>query len=121
MTALEVLKRANDRIDQTLDAGPSIRLELMNIVGSSLMSLGDSVTAEAVADRAVAEARRTLPAERPFGIRARLLRAWALMYRGKTKEMRAELDAVFPLLQTSSSDQHRRPGVRLAAAVWVGC
>jgi serine/threonine-protein kinase len=102
MTALEVLKRANDRIDQTLDAGPSIRLELMNIVGSSLMSLGDSVTAEGIADRAAAEARGLLPASDPLAVRARLVRAWALMYRGKTKEMRQELDDLFPVLQKSS-------------------
>ncbi len=75
----------------------------MHVVGSSLMSLGDSVTAEAVADRAVAEARQKLPANDPLALRARLLRAWALMHRGKTKEMRAELDGVFPLLQHSSA------------------
>ena len=74
----------------------------MHVVGSSLMSLGDSVTAEAVADRAVAEARQKLPADDALALRARLLRAWTLMYRGKTKEMRAELDDVFPLLQHSS-------------------
>ena len=102
MTALEMLKRANERIDQTLDAGSSTRLELMHVVGSSIMSLGDSVTAEAVADRAVTEARLNLSADDPLALRARLLRAWTLMYRGKTKELRAELDDVFPLLQKSS-------------------
>lgn len=103
MTALEVLKRANDRIDQTLDTGPSIRTELMNIVGSSLMSLGDSATAEAVAGRAVAEAQRNLAPDDPLAMRARLLRAWVLLYRGKTKEMRSELDGVFPVLQRSNA------------------
>ena len=103
ITALEVLKRANDRISHTLDAGPSIRVELMNVVGSSLMSLGDSVTAETIADRAVAEAGRRLPAGDSLALRARLLRAWALMYRGKTKEMRRELDDLSRELERSSA------------------
>jgi eukaryotic-like serine/threonine-protein kinase len=100
LTALEVLRRANDRIDSALDAGPATRLELTNIVGSSLMSLGDYVTAETVADRAVRESQR-LPADHALTLRARLLRSWVLMYRGKTKEMRKELDGVFPALERS--------------------
>lgn len=102
LTALELLKRANERIDSTLDAGPPTRLELMNLVGSSLMSLGDMESAEAAANRGVAEAGRNLSGDHPLALRARLLRSWVLLYRGETKEMRKELDAVFPVLQRSS-------------------
>lgn len=103
MTALELLRRASTSIDQRLDKSPAIRIELMNTVGSSLMSLGDSAAAEEIAGRAVAEARRSVSPDAPLALRARLLHAWALMYRGRTAEMRKELDDVFPLVERSSS------------------
>lgn len=100
LTALDLLKRANERIDNTLTSSPGVRSELRNAVGASLMSLGDTETAEVVTDRAVLEATETLTDNDPELLRARLLRAWVLLYRGKTKEMRLEIDRVMAAMET---------------------
>ncbi len=40
-------------------------------------------------------------------LRARLLRAWPLMYRGKIQQMREEIDAVIPALERNPSTEPR--------------
>jgi serine/threonine-protein kinase len=102
LTALDVLKRAGERIDTTLGHTPQVRGDLLNIIGSSLMSLGDTAAAEQVADRAVAEASRA-GTMGPQYLRARLLRSWVLMFRGKTKEMRVELDGIWSSVLSSGN------------------
>ena len=95
LTALDVLKRARDRVEKGLDTDPTVRVELLNLLGSSLMSLGDAAAAETVVDRAIKEARGQLGAGHPLTLRAGLLRSWVLMFRGKTHEARGGLDEVF--------------------------
>jgi serine/threonine-protein kinase len=95
LTALDVLDRASDRIQAGLHADPAVRVELLNILGSSLMSLGETEKAETVTDRAVKEARTNLDERDPLALRAKLLSAWVLMYRGKTSEARSHLDEFF--------------------------
>ena len=95
LTALDVLNRARERIETSLDTDPTVRVELLNILGSSLMSLGETETAETVTARAMEEANENLPVDHPLALRAALLRSWVLMYRGKTDEARSRLDEVF--------------------------
>ena len=98
MPVLDLLKQARERVN-TLDAGPEVRVELLNILGSSLLSLSDTDTTEAVMNQAVDEGIRGLGATHPLTLRARLVRNWVHMYRGRTKEMRAELEQIIPALE----------------------
>ncbi len=95
LSALDILNRAHDRILKGLDTEATVRVELLNILGASLMSLGETATAENVAARAFDEARNSLSTGDPLALRARLLQSWVLMYRGKTEEARENLDAFF--------------------------
>ncbi len=95
LSALDILNRAHDRILKGLDTEATVRIELLNILGASLMSLGETATAESVAARALEEARQSLSDTDPLALRAKLLRSWVLMYRGKTEEARENLDAFF--------------------------
>jgi serine/threonine-protein kinase len=102
LSALDILNRAHDRILKGLDADPTVRLELLNILGASMMSLGETAAAESVADRAIVEARENLGADDPLTLRSKLLRSWILMYRGKTAEAREDLDSFFAGLDRAS-------------------
>jgi serine/threonine-protein kinase len=95
LSALDILNRAQERILTGLDTDPTVRIELLNILGTSLMSLGETAGAEDVAARAFEDARDHLPAGDALALRTNLLRAWVLMYRGKTDEARKSLDAFF--------------------------
>jgi tetratricopeptide (TPR) repeat protein len=77
------------------DIDPRVRVELLNILGSSFMSLGETETAETVSARALQEARENLSPDDALALRAGILRSWVLMYRGKTSEARSALDEVF--------------------------
>jgi serine/threonine-protein kinase len=99
LNAVDILNRAHERILKGLDTDAPVRVELLNILGSSLMSLGETATAESVAARAIDEARKSLEDDDPLALRAMLVRSWVLMYRGKTNEAGADLDAFFQALE----------------------
>ena len=98
MSVVELLKQATGRI-ATLEAPPRVRVELLNLVGTGLLSLGDTDALEAVATRAVDEAARGLEPADPLTLRARILMAWTHNYRGKSKEMLEELETTSALMQ----------------------
>ncbi len=98
MSVLELLKQATGRI-ATLEAPPRVRVELLNLLGTGLLSLGDTDALEAVAARAVDEAARGLEPADPLTLRARILMAWTHNYRGKSKEMLDELEQTSALMQ----------------------
>jgi eukaryotic-like serine/threonine-protein kinase len=98
LTAVDFLDRAQARLDNKLEAGPAVKVELLNILGSSLMSLGETATAEKVSDREMALVGDSLDPRDPLAIRAHLVRSWVLMYRGKTRDARREIDLVFDAL-----------------------
>jgi serine/threonine-protein kinase len=103
LTALDVLNRARGRIETDLDTDPTVRVELLNILGSSLMSLGETATAETVTAGALQEARENLSPDDALALRAGILRSWVLMYRGKTSEARSALDEVFAAVERGIS------------------
>jgi serine/threonine-protein kinase len=103
LSAIELLKQAKAKIDGSVDVSPELRVELLNVVGSSLMSLEDFDAAEPVLDQAVKTASRSLDARHYETLRARVLMAQIHRYRGRTKEARAELDQLVPLLRERTS------------------
>jgi len=99
LSAIDLLKQAKTKIDGSVDISSELRVELLNVVGSSLMSLEDFDAAEPVLDQAVATARQSLDARHPETLQARVLMAQIHRYRGRTKQARAELDQVVPVLR----------------------
>jgi hypothetical protein len=102
--AIDLLRQARAKVEGLRSAGPAVRVELLNALGWSLLEYQDSASADAVVQEAVAEAQRSLPAEHPQRLRARVLLAISDRYRGRNREMRAELDALLPLLRRHAHD-----------------
>ena len=99
LSALDLLKQAKDKIERSAALSPELRIELLNIVGWSLLNLQETATAEEVVEEAVEEAGHKLRANDPQALRARVLLTIVHRYRGRTKEMRDELDRLLPVLR----------------------
>jgi serine/threonine-protein kinase len=102
-TVVDLLKQAREKIDGSLGARPELRVELLNLVGESLLSLQESDTAEEVVRQAVEVGRSSLGADDPRTLQARILMSQVHRFRGRTEEMRAELDALVPALRASAA------------------
>jgi eukaryotic-like serine/threonine-protein kinase len=99
LSAADWLKQIKARIDHRLDDRPELRIELLNIIGASLVSLQDTAGAEQVLGEAVQQATAQLGPTHPQTLHARVLMTPVHRYRGRTKELRAELNAVLPVLR----------------------
>jgi len=99
LSGVELLKLARARLARLDDARPALRVELLNLLGSSLLGLGDTDVAEEVSREALAEAGRRLPLEDPQALRARLLSTDVHLVRGRAAELEAELRSLLPLLR----------------------
>jgi serine/threonine-protein kinase len=99
LSAVQLLEQAKDRIDLISQAEPGLRVELLTLVGTSLTSLDEIDGAEAVLAQAVAEAERAFGPRAPLTLHARVGMLPVHRYRGRTKEMGQELEALLPLLQ----------------------
>ena len=98
-TVLDLLNQARAAIDQSPGARPELRVELLGIVGTSLINHQDTAAAEIVLKQAVDEALRALGPEHPETIRARVRFLSVHRFRGRTRVLRQELDALLPLLR----------------------
>ena len=97
-SAADLLKRAADKLALIDPARTAMRVELMNLIGTSLISLQDSATAEAIVMQAASEAQ-SLPQDHALALEARSLLVSVHRFRGRTKEMKAELEQLLPLLR----------------------
>jgi serine/threonine-protein kinase len=101
-SAKDLLQRAADKL-ALVDAGrTALRVELMNLIGASLMSLQDTATAEAIVMQAVSEAR-SLASDDPLALEARSLLVSVHRFRGRTQEMKAELERLVPQLRAQAA------------------
>jgi eukaryotic-like serine/threonine-protein kinase len=91
LSGVEILKQARARVDRSLAARPDLQLELLGIIGSSLVGLQDYQAAEEVLKAALAEPAAALAADDPLVVRVRVMLADAYRMLGRTKEMTAEL------------------------------
>jgi serine/threonine-protein kinase len=105
LAANDLLRQAKDRIDRLRSARPELRVELLNLVGSSLIGLGDTEAAEAVARQAVEEAARGLAPDHALAIQARLLMTDVHRFRGRPKEMARELDLLLPIVRRHARER----------------
>jgi serine/threonine protein kinase len=89
----ELLRQARARID-SLGAPPELRIELLTLIGSSLLNLEDFDSAEQAVREALDQSAATLGPDHEQTLRARILMIGVHRFRGRTDEMRRELDAV---------------------------
>jgi serine/threonine-protein kinase len=101
-TVIDLLKQARAKIDASLEARPELRVELLILVGESLLSLQDNDTAEEVVRQAVDVGRSSLGADDPRTLQARILMTQVHRFRGRTEEMKADLEALLPPLRASA-------------------
>ncbi|HJS75228.1 MAG TPA: serine/threonine-protein kinase [Vicinamibacteria bacterium] len=99
-TILDLLKRAREKIDGSLAGRPDLQVELLNLVGSSLLSLQESVIAEEVVGQAVEVGTKALGRNHPQTLQARILMTQVHRFRGRTEEMKKELDTLVPALRS---------------------
>jgi serine/threonine-protein kinase len=100
VSAVDLLSQARQRLDPSLQR-PDTRVELLQIIGESLVSLQDTELSVEVLTQAVREATDLRGSQHVVTLRARLSRAWALMIRGDKEELEKELAALGPLLELS--------------------
>jgi eukaryotic-like serine/threonine-protein kinase len=103
LSALDWLKQVRTRVDRRIADRPALRVELLNIVGSSLLTLQDTAAAEEVLTQAITEGTSRLGPEHPETLRARVLMTSLDRFRGRTKEGRAELARLLPVLRAGGS------------------
>jgi len=101
LSAIDWLKQVKARVDHRLDDRPELRIELLNIIGQSLVTLQDTAGAEQVLSKAMQEATAKLGATHPLTLHARVRMTPVLRFRGRAKELRAELDALLPVLRAN--------------------
>ena len=99
LSSIDWLKHVKARADHRLADRPELRVELLNLVGSSLVTLQDTAGADSVLTQAVQEGTRYLGADHPETLRARVWLTLVYRFAGRTKEMRAELERLLPLLR----------------------
>ena len=100
LSAVEWLRQAKSRIDRRLGDRPALQIELLNIVGTSLLSLQDTPGAEEVLMQAIKEGSARLGSDHPEVLRARVLMTHVYRFRG-TEEGRAEVERLLPVLRAS--------------------
>jgi serine/threonine-protein kinase len=103
LSAIDLLKQARDKADRALGRRPELHVELLNIVAWSLLNLQHTATAEEVVNQAVRTAGQRLAPEHPQRLRARVLLTIVHRVRGRTSEMRAELDRLIPVLRRNEN------------------
>ena len=88
LSALDLLRRAQARIDGLHGVAPATRVELSNLLGASLLSLQDTAAAETAVASAMRQSQY-LPVNHPQSLRARMLREWVHIFRGRYAGVRA--------------------------------
>jgi serine/threonine-protein kinase len=101
LTAIDLLKQANRRLDEELATQPRVRVELLGVLGRSYLGLLDTRNAETVLTRALRESEGALSPDDLLTIRVRLWLAEAKYYLGQIDEARAHLLAASSALVRS--------------------
>ena len=100
LSAIDLLKQAEKKLGDDIAEQPVVRIELLTLIGESLMALGDLDAAEPVLNRAQSEARQSLAEFDLMAVSIALLQAQMHRFRGRAKAARAELDRVLPALRS---------------------
>jgi len=110
LSAVDLLKQARARVDRDFAERPEIRVELLNTIGWSLSNLSDHETADEVATAAWNTAMQRLPVESPLRRESRMLRLELHRFRGRTAQLREEVDQLL-------AEAQKNPGFSAADRV----
>jgi len=91
LSALDLLRLTQQRLTKLPASDARTRVQILNILGASLLSQQDTKNAQTTLDRAVEAAVPLAPSD-PERLRSRLLRGWVLLFRGHTVKIRADID-----------------------------
>ncbi len=116
LTAVDLLKQADKKLVTALAAHDGARIELSNMVGESLIALGDTAAAEPVIARAVKEAGSALDPAHPQALRGLLLQSQVHRFRGRPQDAAADLDRVLPGLRAQAASKSRPVDLATALA-----
>ncbi len=105
LTAVDLLKQADKKLDAALAGQAGARVELSNMIGESLLALGDVPAAEPVIERAVAEAMQALGPAHLQTLRGLMLRSQVHRLRGRPQQSRDDLDKVLPALRAVADER----------------
>jgi eukaryotic-like serine/threonine-protein kinase len=101
LSVRELLLQGSARVDAARIKDPEVRVELLTLIGSGLLSAYDTQATVRVLSDAVAEAQRFLGAEHLLTARARLMLCQALFDLGRIAEARTELASALAVLENS--------------------
>jgi len=116
LTARDLLERAKRRIDAGLTGRPEVRLELLCILGTTLVKLQDLEAANSALAEAVQLARHELGDEHPGTLRARIQLADVHRLRGRTELLAEELERLLPVLRSQRRAMPEELGLALRYA-----
>lgn len=100
LSAVDLLKQAERKLGSGFAEQPRVRIELLALIGESLLALGDLDAAEPMLDRAATEARQTMDERDAMAVRVSLLQAQVHLMRGRARQARAEFDRILPLMRS---------------------
>ena len=92
-SALDVLKHTQQRLAALPTADLRTRVQVLDILGMSLLSQQDTIAAGAAIDNAMHSALQ-LPRQDSDRLRSRLCKLWIELYRGETGMVRGEIDSL---------------------------
>ncbi len=104
LSVIDLLKQARLRIDATFENRPDLRVELLNVVATSLLGLEDTDAAEEIAAHSLQLAETHLAIDHPAAVRARVLAAEVDHIRGRTQSMRDRIDNALPILRRDAAE-----------------
>lgn len=104
ITAGQLLVQARARVESETVAWPGLKAELLNLIGTGLVGLGDTEAAEQTVADAVRAATAEFGPAHPSTIEARLLATDVHLQRGQIDDMRRELDGILPLVLPRASE-----------------
>ena len=102
VSALDLLRQTQQRLMTLPTADVRSRVQVLNILGASLLSQQDTNNAEAAADRAIVEAAGLSPSDSER-LRSRLLRNWVWITRGQTDKAHEEIENLLEEMQRYGS------------------
>jgi tetratricopeptide (TPR) repeat protein len=91
VSALDLLRQTQQRLARLPTIDVKTRVQVLNVLGASLLSQQDIDDAAATLESAVQGAAR-LDRSDPQRLRSRLLRTWVLLFRGRTAQTHREIE-----------------------------
>ncbi|MBX3603826.1 MAG: tetratricopeptide repeat protein [Piscinibacter sp.] len=102
-TVEALLETARMRLAEADERDPALRVELLDMLGRSLIGIGQFDRAESVLAKAVDEGRQLLGPQHRLTLRARVSMTSVQRFRGQQEAMKAELAEIVPVLRAAGA------------------